>query len=316
MSNLIYSLNGTVPIFAVIVLGYFLKRKKMLTDSFVSDANRFVFQVALPLMVFQDLWKADIKENFEWKLVLFCFVSTVICFALTWIGAELFIKDKTMIGAFVQGSFRSSAAVLGLAFISNMYGSVGQAPLMIIGAVPFYNIASVVVLTFRGKNQDNIKNKQGIVKACRNILTNPILIGIVLGCVASLCQLRLPQMASKAIDLVQRTATPVALLAIGAGFEFKAAKEKTGPAVWATFIKLILQPLVFIPVAMLFHFKNQEMLAILIMLAGPATVSGYVMAKEMDNDDVLASYIIVLSTLVSAFTLTFWIFVLKMFGCV
>lgn len=314
MSNLIFSLNGTIPIFAVMVLGYILKRRGLFTDEFVAIINRFVFRIALPLMIFQDLWHADFVTDFDIRFVVFCFLSTVLCFVFIWIGAEIFLKDKTMIGAFVQGSFRSSVAVLGLAFIRNMYGEVGLAPLMIVAAVPFYNVASVVVLTFRGKNTDLTNGKAGIKKACINILKNPIIIGIVAGSVASLIHLKLPVMAAKTIDLVQQTSTPMALLAIGAGFEFKAAKEKTLPASIATAIKLIIQPLIFIPLAMWFGFRNQEMLAILIMLASPATASGYIMAREMKADHTLSSFIIVLSTLLSAFTLTLWIFVLRYLG--
>ena len=313
MNNLIYSLNGTVPIFAVMVLGYLLKRT-MLTEEFVSVANKFVFCVALPVMVFEDLRTADISGKFDWRFVAFCFVATVLSFVLIWLGAELFMKDKTMIGSFVQGSFRSSAAVLGLAFIKNIYGDVGLAPLMIIGAVPFYNVASVVVLTFRGRSQAGAEGKAGIKKACINILKNPIIIGIILGCIASLVHLKLPVMAVKSLELVERTATPLALLAIGAGFTFTSARKKRIPALWGTTIKLVLSPVITLPFAMLCGFHNQEMLAILIMIGGPATVSGYIMAKEMNNDAELSSCIIVLSTLLSAFTLTFFIFLLKCLG--
>lgn len=319
MSNLLFSLNGTVPIFAVMVVGYLLKRRGLFTEEFVAIVNRYVFRIALPLMIFQDLWTADILTDFDLRFVAFCFLSTVACFVLVWLGAEIFIKDKTMIGSFVQGSFRSSVAVLGLAFIRNMYGEVGLAPLMIVAAVPFYNIGSVVALTFRNKlpanrNTDLSGGMSAIKKACINIIKNPIIIGIVTGCAASLIHLKLPVMVAKTIDLIQQTSTPLALLAIGAGFEFKAAKEKTLPATAATAIKLVVQPLIFIPFAMWMGFRNQEMLAILIMLASPATASGYIMAREMKGDAVLSSFIIVLSTLFSAFTLTLWIFLLRNLG--
>lgn len=222
-----------------------------------------------------------------------------------------FFKDKTQIGAFVQGSFRSSAAVLGLSFIKNIYDSVGMAPLMIIGAVPFYNVASVVVLTFRGKTQNN---GDGIKRACLGILKNPIIISIVLGCFASILHLPKIAMVTKSMHLVANTATPIALLVIGAGFEFGTAATRIKPALIGTVIKLVVQPAIFIPIAYVMGFRNQEMLAILIMLAGPATVSGYIMAKVMDNDEVLASGIIVVSTMISAFTLTAWIFGLRVLG--
>ena len=238
-----------------------------------------------------------------------------ISFVLIWAGAELFIKDKTMIGSFVQGSFRSSAAILGFAFIRNLYSDLGMAPLMIIGAVPLYNVASVVVLTFRGKERSGIKGKNGVKKALVNIITNPIIIGIILGCIASLIKLKLPLIVTKTFSMLSDSAIPVALIAIGAGFTFAGAKERKRPAFAATLIKLILLPMVAIPVAIFFGYHDQELLAIIIMSAGPATATGYTMAREMNNDYVLSSYIIVLTTVFSAFTLTGWIFLARCLGC-
>ena len=88
MENLIYSLNATIPIFLVMVLGYLFYKGKLLNDNFVSIANKFVFQVALPVMLFCDLRTMDLEENFSWPFVGFCFVVTFLMFALTWIGAE------------------------------------------------------------------------------------------------------------------------------------------------------------------------------------------------------------------------------------
>ena len=315
MDNLIYSLNGTVPIFAVMVIGYLLKKNRMLDEDFVAAANRLVFKVGLPVMIFLDMWKANVNTEFDIKFVLFCFLATAISFALIWIGAELFLKDKTMIGSFVQGSFRSSAAILGLAFIKTIYPNLGMAPLMIIGAVPFYNVASVVVLTFRGKDQANVNGSKGIKKALINIITNPIIIGIVLGCVASLIRLKLPVMVTKTLNMISDVTVPLALIAIGAGFTFAGAKERKRPACFATLIKLGLLPMVVIPAAIFFGYHDQELLAVIIMSAGPATATGYTMAREMNNDYVLSSYIIVLTTIFSAFTLTGWIFLARCLGC-
>ena len=67
----------------------------------------------------------------------------------------------------------------------------------------------------------------------------------------------------------------------------------------------------FIPVAVFLGFRNQELVAALIMLASPTTVTSYVMAKSMDNDEVLSSSIIVLTTVLSSITLTGWIIYFK-----
>ena len=86
------------------------------------------------------------------------------------------------------------------------------------------------------------------------------------------------------------------------------------PTMAASMIKLVLQPLVFLPVAAWMGFSGEKMIAILIMLASPTTPSCYIMAKSMNNDEVLTASVIVTTTLMAAFTLTGWIFLLKTLG--
>ena len=286
----------------------------MLDDHFVSVANKFNFKVTLPFMVFQDIAAVNIREVFDLKFVLFCAISTSICFWGIWGAVKVFLKDKGLRGAFVQASFRSSAAVMGLAFISNIYGSSAMGPLMIIGAVPLYNIYSVLVLTFEADTEEKDTGK--IKEACINIVKNPIIIAIALGLVASFFQLDFPVMVDKTISNVAKMATPLALIALGAGFEGKKALAKIKPTIWASAIKLVIQPLVFLPVAVKMGFTGEQLIAILIMLAAPATPSCYIMAKNMKNDGVLTASIVVMTTLLAAFTLTGWIYLLKMLALI
>lgn len=315
MSNFIFSINVTFPIFLVILLGYILRQKNFLTEEFVRVANKYVFVVALPIMLFQDISVTDVKKDMNIKFFLYCLIVTIVMFLLVWGIAKITLKDKTMVGAFAQAGARGSAAVLGVAFVENICGSIRMTPLMIVAAVPFFNILSVIILVFNA-NTKKEKNYGKIKDACINIIKNPIIIGILLGLLASLIKLDLPVMVDRTLEYIARTATPIALLAIGAGFDTKAAIKKIKPALGATFIKLIGLPMLFLPIAYMLDFKSSEMVAILIMLASPTTVSCYIMAKNMDNDDVLTSNVIVLTTLLSSITLTLWIFVLKSLGCI
>lgn len=315
MGNFIYSINVTLPIFLVMVLGWFLKQRGMLDEHFVSVANKFNFQVTLPFLVFRDLAAVDIRAIFDGRYVLFCALATTVCFFAIWGGAKLFLKDQTMTGAFVQASFRSSAAVMGLAFIENIYGTSAMGPLMIIGAVPLYNIFSVLVLTFEANDNGGAsggkKDYSKIRKAVINILKNPIIIAIVLGLLVAYFRIDFPDIVDNSINYVARTATPLALIAMGAGFEGRAAVKKLGPTLAAAAIKLVLQPLVLIPLAVALGFRGEQLIGLVVMLAAPATPSCYIMAKNMDNDGVLTASIVVMTTLLAAFTLTGWIFVLK-----
>lgn len=314
MENFIFSINVTIPIFLVMVLGYILRRFNFLTEEFVRVANRYVFVVALPALLFKDIAAADVKQEMNPTFFFYCMIVTIVMFFAVWGIAALCLKDKTMVGAFAQAGARGSAAVLGIAFVENICGEAGMTPLMIVAAVPFFNILSVVILVFNANTQ---KKEYGKIKnAAINIAKNPIIIGILVGLVFSLIDIELPTILNRTVDYVARTATPIALLVVGAGFKFGEAIRKIGPAIGASFIKLIGLPLVFLPIAYKIGFAPSEMVAILIMLASPTTVSCYIMAKNMDNDADLTSNVIVITTLLSSVTLTLWIFALRSFGCI
>ena len=316
MENFIYSVDATFPIFLVMVIGYILKQIGMLNDNFVTVANRFNFKVTLPFMLLRDISGVDIRAVFDIRYVLFCALVSTACFWIIWGGVKLFLKDQSMRGAFVQASFRSSAAVMGLAFIQNMYGSSAMGPLMIVSAVPLYNIFSVIVLTFEGAHSGEVDPKQKIKAACINIAKNPIILGILAGLIVGLLGIDFPVIVDKTVNSVAQMATPLALITIGAGFEGRKALAKIRPTIVASMIKLVIQPLIFLPVAAWMGFRGEQMIAILIMLASPTTPSCYIMAKNMDNDGVLTASVIVMTTLLAAFTLTGWIFILKTVGLI
>lgn len=315
MENFLYSINVTFPIFLVMAVGWAFRQNGMLNENFVTVANKFNYAVTLPVMLFRDLAVVDIYGTFDLRYVLFCAASSTACFWAIWGLARLFVKDALR-GAFVQASFRSSAAVMGLAFIENIYGSSAMGPMMIIGAVPLYNIYSVLVLTFESPREEGQKSASKIAQAAKGIASNPIIIAIALGIAAAALPVSLPVFINKTMDNVAKMATPLALIAMGAGFQGKEALAKIKPTLAASFIKLIAQPAIFVPIAAWLGFTGEKMVGILIMLAAPATPSCYIMAKNMAGDGDLTASIVVATTLLAAFTLTGWIFILKILGLI
>lgn len=316
MENFIYSINVTFPIFLVMVIGYVLKQNGMLNDNFVTVANKFNFKVTLPFMLFKDISGVDIKAVFDIKYVLFCALVSTACFWSIWGGTKLLVRDKSIRGAFVQASFRGSAAVMGLAFIQNIYGASAMGPLMIVSAVPLYNIFSVLVLTFEAEDGVLMDKGAKIKQAAVNIIRNPIIISILLGLIVGLLGIDFPLMIDKTVNSVSQMATPLALITIGAGFEGRKALAKMKPTMAAAMIKLVIQPLLFLPLAAVMGFTGEKLIAILIMLSSPTTPSCYIMAKNMKGDEVLTASVVVVTTLLGAVTLTMWIFILKTVGLI
>lgn len=309
MDSFLFSINATVPIFLVMVLGYILRRIGMFSEEFCSVANRYVFKVSLPALLFRDIAQTDLYQDFNLTFVFYCAGVTVVMFLGLWVLTAKFMPDKTMVGAFVQGAARSSVAVLGIAFVENIYGDAGLTPLMIVSAVPLFNIFSVIILTFSAGGGTH--GREAVRRACINVLKNPIILGIFAGLPFSLLRIPIPVIPLKVIDSVAATATPIALLVVGAGFEGTQALAKLRPTAAAAAVKLMGLPALFLPLAVHFGFSGTEMVAVLVMLGSPTTVTSYIMAKNMGNDAELSSSIVVLTTLLSSVTLTGWIFLLR-----
>lgn len=321
MNNLIYSLNATMPVFIVMVLGYLLKKFHIINDNFAETSDKLVFKCALPVYVFQDIAGCNLSEDLSPDFALFCAGSTVAFFLVIWGMAELFMKDKHEVGSFVQGSFRGSAAVLGIAFAENIYGDAGMVPAMIVASIPLFNIFSVIVLCRSDaallsdglpvSAQGTVSPRKRVKGVIKGIVTNPIIIGIVAGIPFAAFHITFPVIIEKTLTSVGSLSTPLALISIGAGFRGAEALAKYKYTMIATIIKLAVLPAVFLPLAVWMGFRNEHLIAILILVGAPSTVSGYIMAKNMRNDYVLSSSIIMATTILSSLTITLTIFILK-----
>lgn len=311
MENLIFSLNSTMPVFIMMLLGVLLRRIGLMNSDFAEKMNKFVFIVPLPCLLFNQLASVDFAAAWNTEFVLFCFASTAVCILIAFL-LSLLIKNKCLRGEFIQASYRSSAALLGIAFIQNIYGNAGFAPLMIIGSVPLYNIIAVVVLSvFSPENHSGKPDRKLVLKTLRCIVTNPIIIGIALGLIWSAVKLPVPHIIGKTVSSVGVTATPMGLMAMGASLDFKKAVGHIRPALAATFLKLVGFAALVLPFAIFLGFREAELVAILIMLTSATTVTSFVMAKNMGHEGTLTGGTVMLTTVLSAFTVTMWIFLLR-----
>ncbi len=310
IDNLIFSLNATVPVFLIMVFGWFVKKWGLLDDHSTAQINKFVFRTMLPALLFMDLSEADFREVWDTKFVLFCIIVTLICVGIA-VGYSMFFKVKNERGEIIQASYRSSAAVLGIAFVNNIYGKSTMAALMIVGTVPIYNIISVIVLSVT--SAENKKSGSLLKTTLKGIATNPIILGIIGGISWSLIGLNQPVIMSKSISYLGNMATPLSLIALGASFKFEEAKGKLPVTAGIAFIKLVLFCSIFLPVAVSMGFRGEKLIAILIMLGSATTGSCFVMAKNLGHKGTITAFAVMLTTLCSAFTLTTWLFILKSF---
>ena len=168
MENLMFCLNATGPIFLMMVFGLFLRKVGILDEDFANRMNKFVFKIPLPFLLFSDLAAVDFSKVWNIKFIVFCFVVTLISITISTLVSCLW-RDKSIRGEFIQASYRSSAALLGIAFIQNIYGNAGMAPVMIIGSVPLYNVMAVIVLSFFKPGQNGIDMAVGTPRPFKRV---------------------------------------------------------------------------------------------------------------------------------------------------
>ena len=308
--NLVFSLNATVPVFIIMVFGWFVRRINLLDDHSTAKINKFVFRTLLPALLFMDLSTADFRAVWDSRYVLFCMGVTLLSVCIA-VGFSLLHKDKCERGEIIQASYRSSAAVLGIAFINNIYGKATVAALMIVGTVPLYNIIAVIALSLTSPDRENSSGSKLWLTTLRGIATNPIILGIIAGMLWSVSGLSQPVIMSKSISYLGNMATPLSLIALGASVRFGEAREKVGLTLGIAAVKLLLFCGIFLPIAVKMGFRGEKLVAILVMLGSATTGSCFVMAKNLGHKGTITAFAVMLTTLCSAFTLTMWLFILK-----
>ena len=312
-NDFMFSVGAILPVFGVMVLGFLLRRRGFLTQGFCQTGNRLVFNLCLPAMLLRQIASMGGVRAADGGFLLYAFAATLAGVLAVWLPAHFFMKDKTQVGAFAQGAFRGNTALLGAALLQSICGSQAYAPLIILAAVPVYNVLSVVVLSLEAGGGGTL-DRTRVLGALKQVARNPILLGILAGMPFALTGRSIPLPADKVLSMLGGLASPLSLLVIGAGFRWQAALEKRRTTLLAALVKLVLLPAAALPPAAALGFRGEALVALLVMSGTPSAVSSYIMAENMGNDGVLANGIVAVTTLLSAVTLTGWIFLLRTLG--
>ena len=324
-SDFLYAFNGVMPIFAVALVGYILKQKNFLTDDFVKTADKLVFRVMLPCLLFTNVAYIDIDKvgANDFKLLLFCVVAAIVLTLALSLIVPVFVKDKAKVGAFVQGVFRSNVAFLGIPFAGNLFGDAGLrlASIVLAVIVPVYNVIAVIILCVFNpeKDSDNITIGKRISEILKGIVKNPLIISIVIALPFAIFGIGdyIPKALASSVDYFAKASTTLAILTIGASFKARELRGRVGLAAVVTLLKTVVVPAVF----MIFTyyalgFRDVYLGIILIVFGTPTAISSYIMAKNMNSDASLANQIVLMTTLASMFTIFVFSFILKTIGLV
>ena len=314
MDSLIFAFNSVAPIIFTVAVGYVLKRLGMMTPDFSKKANKLVFRVFLPVMLFINIYGIESSDNIDLGYVFYAIAILLVIFVLAIPTVILLTKKKTCRGALMQGIFRSNYALIGIPLASSLFPENGAAVATLLSAflVPCFNILAVIALSIFNNNGEKPNFKKVLV----GIAKNPLILSIAAGGVALLIRtmlvsagisFRISQIPAiwNTMKNLSSIATPVALLVLGAQFEFSAIKSLKREIISGIILRSIIVPIIGIGTAYALFgnsFGGAQFAALVAAFCTPIAVSSVPMAQEMGADTELAGQLVVFTTISSAVT--------------
>ena len=312
MDNLILSFNVVLPIFLCILLGYFLRRIRMVDTPSLNVMNKLCFKVFLPIYLFNNIATTNLAAAFNGKLLATAYLGVTAQFILLMLLIPRLEKENSRRGVLIQAMFRSNFALFGLPLALSLCGTekVGPTSILVGFTVPLFNILAVVSLeSFRG-------GKPNIKKMAKGIATNPLIIASLLGIAFNLLGFTLPGAVQKSVNDLGGVATPLSLVALGGSFTVSKVKEYKKQLTIGVLGRLVFSPLIMVSAGILLGFRNEMLIPLLIMSGAPTAVSSFPMAQQMDGDGELAAGLVVFTSALAILSMFVWIFVLKQMGMI
>jgi len=298
--------NTIIPIFVVIALGWVARKKNWMPDTFVDPANRLVYYMAIPAMIFKAISRTPLKANINISVLVITLMSVSVTALLVWPASRL-MKVRTARGTFIQSSLHGNLGYIGLAVSFYYLGREGFAKSgLIVGFLMILqNFLSVVALQFYSAG--NHKDTQSFRITAEKILRNPVILSAMTGIVFSMFELEIPSVIDRILGIISSFALPLALLIIGATLSFKVVRARPVLLCSSAVFKLIILPGIGFHLFRVFDLSRDAFLPALILLAAPTATIACIMAKEMNGDIDFAVAAVSLNTLLSAFTYTWWL---------
>ena len=312
MQSFLFALNAVAPIILMVAIGFFLKRSGLMNDNFVKLGNKLGFHLFLPVMLFMNVYKIDDFESFDPGYIIYAMIALVVIFLAAIPGVIFASKIPARRGVLLQAAFRSNYALIGIPLATSLFNEEGAAVATLLSAIliPAFNILAVISMSIFGTDGKKASIKSIVLGVIKNPLIQGIAAGVVVLLIRSLflsngISFRLSDVdfVYKVLDYLSAIATPLALLILGAQFEFSSIGSMRREIIFGTVLRNLIVPLVGIGAAYIFFrdiFGGAHFAALVAMFGTPVAVSSVAMSQEMGGDTELAGQLVVWTTLFSA----------------
>ena len=327
MDSFIFALSAVAPIVLMVVLGYMLKKLGFMNERFSKEANRLVFRIFMPVMLFVKIYAMNDLSSIDLGFIGFGVIGVLAIFFLSIPASIIVARKKDRRGVLIQATVRSGYSLIGIPLAESLCGAAGGMAATILSAavIPVFNVLAVISLVAIGNDSEKKPSVKSIIL---DIIKNPLIVGIASALVCVVIRsvfvkfdigFRLSNIGPlmTVLNYLANLAIPLALLVLGAQFEFSAVAALKREIIYGTLARTVIVPAITLSIAYFVfgdRFDTAQMATFVALFATPVAVPSVPMVQEMGGDVTLAGQLVVWSTLVSAFTVFAVTFLLRLGG--
>lgn len=327
MNSFLFSFRVIGPIILIVGFGYLLKSIGLIHQELIKLTNRLIFQLLLPIMLFTNVCGIDDTTQVGWIYILYSAAIILLIFCIALPLSYFLTSKKECRAPLIQSAYRSNYALIGIYLAVSLCGAEagGTATILSLISIPLFNILAVITFSVF----ESSKKKVNIGKILIEIAKNPLIIGIILGVVVILIKNLLLgagleafaydnfvfQVCYEALQDLAKIATPLALLMLGAQFEFTSTKKWRKEIIAGVLLRTVIAPIIGIGFAVLFFdFEPKEYASMVGLFCTPVAVSIVPMAQEMGSDAEFSGQLVVFTTIFSTISIFVFSVLLKAVG--
>ena len=285
------------PDFMLVALGWALRHKLGFSREFFAGAERLVYFVLFPALLFQAILRTPISAGNAALLLQATAAMIAVGVALSWLAGPVLRPSSIGLASAAQCGYRFNTYI-GLALSASVGGAQGQTIIaLIIGfAVPMANVVAVYGLA-----------RHSGANLLRELARNPLVVSTLAGLACNLAGLQLPGPVDTVLARLGAAAIALGILCVGASLAWEGGKGYGALIAWMLAVKLAALPLVALLVAHLLGMPPLESRMLLLFGALPTASAAYVLAMRMGGDGRMVALLLSLGTLASALTIPLWL---------
>jgi predicted permease len=284
------------PDFALILLGFVIKRTMRWSDDFWPGVDRMVYFILFPALLFYSTSRTPFDFHATGNLLLASLAACCSGIALGWLAKPLFKSQPMIFESGVQTAFRFNSYI-GLAVASRLAGDQGTALMaLIIGfAVPLCNMAAVHAL---------VHKNGGLL---RELAKNPLLLATAAGTLCNLTGVALPDVLGATLARLGNASIALGLIAVGAGLQLSGLHASKGIAAYFLGVKLLAVPACAFGLGLWLRLPPLQLQMAVMFCALPTASSAYVLASRLGGNGAFVAFLVSASTLLSVLSLPLWL---------